>query len=406
MKLPSFLLLPAFAATMTLAAESSGPTTFDITSHGATPNDATDDTLAIAAAFKACHEAGGGTVFIPRGTFLVVRQGAESPILELPSNATIHGEGAASVLKFGLGVNNFWRLLGAGKDGCRHTTVRDLRLDGSNTHPRYDKGKTPEHNHGIFLSSEASVIEHITLRDLLIENFSGDCIAVGPGCRNITIRDVSLRNFIRQGIQMAGDENARDYLVTGCQDLEHSVEPGGSTIHVEHARGLRGVIIQGNRCRRSILAGGVDGLIIKDNIVHGRIEGNGDRNTIVQGNTVHGSPEGNRVLMQFGYADGLTIKDNIVVSGNAEQSGIYVWGASRYNPEPSKQVIVSGNILRVKGKPIALNGVTGGLIHDNLIEDEAAAAAPVDAKRVERVEIRQPAGAAMVKPAEISKKEG
>lgn len=387
MKLLNTLLASSFAffAVFSIAAET---TTFDITAHGATPNDDTDDTLAIAAAFKACHEAGGGTVFIPRGTFLVVRQGAESPILELPSNATVHGEGAASVLKFGPGVNNFWRLLGAGKDGCRHTTVRDLRLDGSNTQPRYEKGKTPEHNHGIFLSSETGVIEHITLRDLLIENFSGDCIAVGRGCRNITIRDVSLRNFIRQGIQMAGDENARDYLVTGCQDLEHSVEPGGSTIHVEHARGLRGVIIQGNRCRRSILAGGVDGLIIKDNIVHGRIEGNGDRNTIVQGNTVSGELEGNRVLMQFGYADGLTIKDNIIVAGNAEQGGIYVWGASRYNPEPSKQVIVSGNVLRVKVKPIALNGLTGGLVHDNLTEDETAAAAPVDVKRVDRVEIR------------------
>lgn len=361
---------------------------FDITAHGATANDESDDTLAIAAALQACDEAGGGTVWVPAGTFLVKRQGAESPILELPSNATVCGEGASSVLKFAPGVTNFWRMLGAGKEGCRNVTIRDLRLDGGNTAPRYEKGKTPEQNHGIFLSSEKGVIENVTIRDLLVENFSGDCVAVGRGCRNITIRDVSVRNFIRQGIQLAGDENARDYLVTGCQDLEHTVQPGGSTIHVEHARGLRGVIIQGNRCRKSILAGGVDGLIIRDNIVHGRIEGNSDTNTIVQGNTVYGAEGAKAVLMQFGYADGLVIRDNILVSQDEEQGGIYVWGASRYNPEPSKRVVISGNVLRVKTRPISLNGVTGGLVADNLVEG-ATAAAPVDAKRIEGVEIRQ-----------------
>jgi hypothetical protein len=278
-------------------------------------------------------------------------------------------------------------MLGAGEAGCRNVTVCDLRFDGSNTHPRYDKGKTPEQNHGIFLHSEKGMIENVTLCNLLVENFSGDCVAVSRGCRNITIRDVSVRNFVRQGIQLAGDEHARDYLVTGCQDLEHSVEPGGSTIHVEHARGLRGVIISGNRCRRSILAGGVNGLILRDNVVDGRIEGNGDSNTVVQGNVVYAGGSGNKPVLQFGYADGLVVKDNIVVSTAPDQTGIYVWGSSRYNPEPSKAVLIADNILRVRGQPISLNGVRGGLVRDNLIEGSEKEKT-VDTKRTEEVEIQ------------------
>jgi len=341
---------------------------FNIEKFGATPNDETDDTAAIAAAFAACEKAGGGVVFVPAGTFIVARQGVEDPILAVPSNTIVRGEGAASILKFAAHVKNFWRMLGSAPAGCRNVTICDLHLDGSNTNPRYDKGKTPEHNGGVYLSAKDGVIENVTLRNLLVENFSGDCVAIGRGCRNITIRDVTMRNFIRQGIQLGGDENARDYLVTGCQDLEPTVEPGGSTIHVEHARGLRGVIIEGNRCRRSILAGGVNGLIIRGNIVHGRIEGNSDENAVVAGNTVFGSESGKRTLMQFGFADGLVIKDNIVVGANDEQGGIYVWGASRYHAEPSKRILIANNLLRVKGQPVSLNGVNGGLVHDNYVE--------------------------------------
>ncbi len=364
-----------------------GAEEFNVEKFGATPNDETDDTAAITAALAACEQAGGGAVFFPSGTFIVARPGVADPILKVPSNTTLRGEGAASVIKFAASVTNFWRMFGTGPEGCRNVVIRDLHLDGSNTHPRYEKGKTPEHNAGIYLSAKDGVIENVVIRDLLVENFAGDCVAIGRGCRNITVRDVAVRNFIRQGIQLAGDENARDYLVTGCQDLEPTIEPGGSTIHVEHARGLTGVIIQGNRCRRSILAGGVNGLIIRDNIVHGRIEGNGDENALVQGNTVFGSATNKAVLIQFGYADGLVVKDNIVVGANDEQGGIYVWGASRYNAEPSQRVVVAGNVLRVKGQAVSLNGVNGGLVHDNLVEggDEVSA---VKLSRCENVTVR------------------
>jgi len=373
--------------TLVLASRLTGAQ-FDIRQYGATPNDPSDDTLAIRKALEACAAAGGGTVFVPVGTYLVCRQKSESPILELPSNTILCGEGPASVLKFDPRVNqsNFWRMLGAAGKDCRNVTVRDLHLDGSNTHPKYVKGETPEHNHGIFLYLEGGVIENFTLQDLLVENFSGDCIGLGHGCRNVTIRGVSLRNFVRQGIQLGGGSGARDYLVTGCQDLEGTVEPGGSTLHVEHARGLTGVILADNRCRHSILAGGVDGLVIRGNLVTGRIEGNYDTNTVVQGNVVRAGG-GKRPVLQFGFADGLLIRDNVLIGEDPQQIGVYVWGTSSYDPKPSRQVSILDNVIRVAGTPVSLNGVQGALIRDNLVEPDAARPAEVLTKRCERVSV-------------------
>jgi hypothetical protein len=211
------------------------------------------------------------------------------------------------------------------------------------------------------------VIENITLRALLVENFSGDCVGIGSGCRNVTIIAVTVRNFLRQGIQLAGDSQARAYLVTGCQDLEGTVKPGGSTIHVEHARGLSEVIIADNRCRHSILTGGVNRLVIRGNIVTGRIEGNGNSNAIVQGNIVNGQSD-RGALVQFGFADGLLLKDNIIIGNTPDHNGIYVWGTSKYNPAPSKNVSIVGNLVRVAKAGISLNGVDGGIVRDNILD--------------------------------------
>ena len=362
------LMFAVFAASLLVT--SLPAATFKIVDYGATPNDDSDDTVAIAKALAACGEAGGGTVFVPAGTFMITRQGAESPILAVPSNTTLCGEGAASTFQFPkrASESNFWRMLGHGPEGIRNVTIRDLHLDGGNTHPAYVKG-VPEQNHGIFLYAKDAVVENVNIERLLIENFSGDCVGVGYGCRNITIRDVAMRNFLRQGIQMAGGNGARDYLVTGCHDLEHTVAPGGSTIHVEHARGLQNVQIIANRCRNSILAGGVDGLLIRDNVITGRLEGNSNTNFIVSGNIVRGKAGATRALMQFGYANGLIVRDNIIrAAPDSTQVGLYIWGKSRYNPNSSRDVAVSGNLITSGDTGISLNGIDGATIGPNRVQ--------------------------------------
>lgn len=356
---------------------------FDITRYGATSNDKTDDTTAIEDALAACGQAGGGTVFVPAGTFILSRRNSESPILEVPPNTTLRGEGTASILKFDAGANksNFWRMIGAPvAGGTKNVVIRDLHLDGSNTHPAYIKGETPEHNAGLWFYNKDHVIENVTVMNVFAENFSGDCMAFSYNCRSITVRDCTLRNFIRQGIQMGGSPGSRDYLVTGCRDLEHSVKPGGSTIHVEHARGLKNVIIENNQCRKSILAGGVDGMIIRGNTVTGKIVGNSNSNLLICDNIVQSAGQSGAVV-QIGYTKGLTIRGNIITGAGSNPTGVYVWGNSRYNDQPGEDVVISDNQITATEHAISLNGARRIRIIGNLLK----AARPLLERRAEGV---------------------
>ena len=359
---------------------------FDITDFGATPNDETDDTKAIERALEACGKAGGGTVFIPAGTFLLSRHGPESPILEVPPNTTVRGEGPASTLKFTDAANqgNFWRMIGAPvATGTKNVVIRDLHLDGSNTFPAYVKGETPEHNAGIWFYNKDHPIENVLIENVFAENFAGDCIAVSYNCRAITIKNCTLRNFIRQGIQMGGSEGARDYLVTGCRDLEHTVKPGGSTIHVEHARGLKNVIIENNQCRKSILAGGVDGMIIRGNTVEGVLIGNSNRNCIIEDNLIRARDTA-KTVMQLGYCKGLVIRGN-VIEGKAvtNATGIYVWGTSRYNDQPGENVTIADNQITAQTTAISLNGTKQVTIANNVVNLAGGESKPLVVKRTE-----------------------
>ena len=288
----------------------------------------------------------------------------------MPPNTTLRGEGPASTLKYAAGVNqsNFWRMIGAPVGaGTKNVVIRDLHLDGSNTHPKYVKGETPEHNAGIWFYNKDHIIENVTVMNVFAENFSGDCMAFSYNCRGITVRDCTLRNFVRQGIQMGGSPGARDYLVTGCRDLEHTVQPGGSTIHVEHARGLKNVVIENNQCRNSILAGGVDGMIIRGNTVTGKLVGNSNTNLVIADNIIRAQDTSGAVV-QLGYTKGLTVRGNIIVGTENNSVGLYVWGNSRYNEQPGEDVLITGNQITAVEHAISLNGATNVRISGNLVK--------------------------------------
>src|ERR1043166_6818995 len=64
---------------------------YNVRDFGATGDGVTLDTVAINRAIATCHAAGGGTVFVPVGVYLVVT-------LDLLSNVTLHLD-AGSVIK-------------------------------------------------------------------------------------------------------------------------------------------------------------------------------------------------------------------------------------------------------------------------------------------------------------------
>ena len=83
------VLLLLFATTA--AAQSNRPLIYDVRSYGATGAGQAPDTAAINRAVQAAHDAGGGTVFFPAGTYL-------SATIHLQSNVTLNLD-AGAVLK-------------------------------------------------------------------------------------------------------------------------------------------------------------------------------------------------------------------------------------------------------------------------------------------------------------------
>jgi hypothetical protein len=102
----------------------------NVKDYGATGNGSTDDTAGIQAAINAANTAGGGTVYIPPGIYVV----ATSVPLRPLSNVKIQGSGEASVLTTaaitGTGVNIF-QGINSPSSVLTDVEICDLKIDGS-----------------------------------------------------------------------------------------------------------------------------------------------------------------------------------------------------------------------------------------------------------------------------------
>jgi polygalacturonase len=225
--------------------------TFAITDHGA--KEGTDASSAIAAAILACHQAGGGRVVIPKGTWLTgairllshvdlhVAEGATlkfdpDPRKYLPAVLTrfegmelvnysplIHAEGQENIAVTGKGTldgsadaKNWWTWKGGktAKSGANQKADRDLL--GRQTEQGVP-AKERLYGEGHYL--RPSFIEPHRCKNVLIE---GVTIVNAPMwvlhpllCENVTIRGVTV---ISHGPNNDGcdPESCRDVLIEGC----------------------------------------------------------------------------------------------------------------------------------------------------------------------------------------------
>lgn len=95
---------------------------FNVLSYGATGDGTTDDTSAIQAALNAAEAAGGGTVFLPKGTYQI------STALKLPSGVVLQGAGRATWLR---AAANISIVTNKTVTGDTRSTIRDLVLYGN-----------------------------------------------------------------------------------------------------------------------------------------------------------------------------------------------------------------------------------------------------------------------------------
>ena len=103
----------------------------DVRNYGATGDGTTDDTAAIQAAIDAASAAGGGTVYLPVGTFLVSYaqlSGTQRAALVLKSNVTLQGAGWGATT-LALDASEDAHVIVA--RGLTNAGVRDLAIDGN-----------------------------------------------------------------------------------------------------------------------------------------------------------------------------------------------------------------------------------------------------------------------------------
>ena len=270
---------------------------------------------------------------------------------------------------------------GENTGSAQNISITDLHLHGNTNHTGYpcsipspSNASIPyyvcEHNALIlFLTKAPGVLRDITVQRVVVEAIGGDCMDFGWGVQNLLVEDVQLRDYLRQGVDLAGNTLSRNHTVRRVTELPWKTvtKPGGSTIHVEEATGLRDVMIADSVCNHSILASSAINLTIMNNTVVGVIEGNFNTQMNIRGNTIIAT--GNTSMAMFLAAQTAAIVGNTFLSAALPGSaGIYVWGHDENYPSATNITIASNTFIgqfASQGKTVQLYGVDGVRIEDN-----------------------------------------
>jgi hypothetical protein len=102
---------------------------FNILDFGATPNDETPDSQAIQKAIDAAADAGGGTIYLPRGVYLI-----DKPIDIQDNNLVLTGDGSSTILKNQQAEDALIRSLSCTRSpttSLEHVIIEKMHLDGA-----------------------------------------------------------------------------------------------------------------------------------------------------------------------------------------------------------------------------------------------------------------------------------
>ena len=230
-----------------------------------------------------------------------------------------------------------------------------------------------------FYTNAPGTLKDITVQRVIAEAIGGDCLDFGDGVQNLLVEDIQVRDFLRQGVDLAGNNLTWNHTVRRVTELPWlRVEyPGGSTLHIEEAGtltvpGLRDVQMYDCVANHSILASGVHNLTIRDNLIIGRIEANGNTGSVIERNTIVAHLNASMVQMLAPQGVSITANAFVHTGDQLEATGLYVWGHDEGFPSATN-VEISGNIFSgaftQQGKAIQLFGVDGVVVSGNHFQD-------------------------------------
>ncbi len=359
---------------------------YNVKDFGAAGNGSTDDKLAIQQAIDAAHEAGGGTVYIPEGTYIVSgNHKASYGAILLRDNVTLEGAGMGkTIIKLADGwdhkVTGIIRTKSA--EINENITVRDLTIDGNmqNTKGEVDgffTGVTP----GVAKADQNILVERVEIHSVSRYGFDPheqtvgltirDSVAHHNGYDGFTIDFQSFGSLINN-ISYANGRHGFN-VVTGSHDMT-------LLNNVAYDNGAEGLVIQR----------GSDDRDLTNNIYveGGSFYNNGRNGVLVKISTdvtvKHVDVYGNgRYGIELDGASRTLISDNEVYnnsqSGNGKYHEIKISGYDDKNGASGKYFaatdnIITGNLIYADGDIRSAYGIkeensssTGNTISNNLL---------------------------------------
>jgi len=152
-------------------------TVLDVRDYGAVGDGVADDAFAIQTALDTANSVGGGTVFVPEGTFIIGTQ------LSIYSNTSLIGvnPGASIIKATGSMTWTSGGLIKVGTTGQSNITIRDLTIDGNRVN-NFDATYNFERQLIAILDAH-----DFTVRDCLVKNSTGIGIYGTSGMRSKVI---------------------------------------------------------------------------------------------------------------------------------------------------------------------------------------------------------------------------
>jgi len=286
----------------------------NVRDYGAIGNNVNDDTAAIQSAIDAAASSGGGTVYMPSGTYKLsykLATGVTGLIcLVMRSNVTLMGDGFSTVLRVRdndpfPGPGSIARVIGA-SENLNNVTLKAFSVNGNQANiPGLSAANNPGQANG---------------GNILFGFYDG------LSCSQVRVEAVASYNGFGQGIQLVGQPTnlAHDLWIEDCvvhdntfigiqssQSVDLTIS--GNTVYANGDNGIdvygdsnsqgaqpatsARLTIVGNHCRANRGVG-----IFPETVTY----------TIVSNNVIEGSQEGVRVNQIYGTPRGILICDNII----------------------------------------------------------------------------------------------